>query len=441
MSTHRTAAILSCGDEITLGQTLDTNGRWIADRLSSMGVVPVEHVTLPDDLGALRAGFERLAGRVDLIVSSGGLGPTADDLVRQALAEASGDTLTEDADAWDQIRAWFAARGRTPGELNRVQALRPTRARMLRNDHGTAPGLSVHLGPAGGGCDVFCLPGPPRELFPMFEEHVAPAVRLPEGRVVRTKVLHTFGMGESDIAQKLGVLMDRDRRTLVGTTASMGVVSCRIRYEGPEAGAAGELAEAEAGVRAAVGDFVFGGEKETLASAVLAALRARGGTLACVESCTGGMLGQIITDVPGSSDVFLGGLITYANAMKRSLAGVDAGILGGAGEPGAPGAVSRECAAALALGGLRATGATHALAITGIAGPGGAVPASTDRPGKPVGTVWIARGSADGSIDVRRFNMGGDRESVRRWSCQAALAMLWFALHGRSHLKLLRQAE
>jgi nicotinamide-nucleotide amidase len=443
--THRIAGIVSVGDELTLGQTLDTNARWVAQRLTDAGLVTIEHVTVPDDLAAQIAAFARLAHTADLIVCTGGLGPTADDLTRGALAGAMGDPLVEDEIALAQIEAFYAARNRVMSAANRAQALRPARGATLANHNGTAPGLHGQIvtreGSRERACDVFCLPGPPRELFPMFDQHVLPRLSLPQGRTVRTRVLHTFGLAESDLAQRLGSLMDRDAlgkgRPMVGTTASGGVVSVRLRYEGfatPEAAAA-MLDGCESAVRDAAGVYLFGGGADTLASVVLAMLRQANQKLGVVESCTGGLLGGMLTEVPGSSAAFAGGLITYTNVLKTSLAGVPASNFAA----GAAGAVSRETAEAMAVGGLRALGVDHALAITGIAGPDGATPS------KPVGLVWIARASggvglsATPDVDCRAFQLTGDRASVREWAAKTALAMLWQHLAGVPAMKLLRQ--
>ncbi|MCC6675525.1 MAG: CinA family nicotinamide mononucleotide deamidase-related protein [Phycisphaerales bacterium] len=444
---HRTAAIVSMGDELTLGQTLDTNSRWLSQRLVEAGIVPVEHVTAPDDLERIAAVLARLAQGVDLIISSGGLGPTADDLTREALARAMGDVLVEDAASVAQIGSWFRSRGREMPVLNRVQALRPARGEAIENRNGTAPGLygrigEVHRLEAGatGFCDVFCLPGPPREMQPMFESFVRGRLSPPAGRVVITRVLHTVGIGESDLAMRLGGLMARDRNPLVGTTASGGIVSIRIRYEGSEARNRAEaMVERAAQEAAALGaPHVFGGGTDSLASVVIDKLRRRGERLSVVESCTGGMLGSVITEVAGSSDVFWGGWITYANQTKREQVGVSARLFAETGPADAPGAVSREVAEAMARGGLERSGTDHCLSITGIAGPGGGTEA------KPVGTVWIARAwrSAEGiQTEARRFAMGGDRAAVREWSARWALAMLWLGLEGRGEVKLLRQVE
>jgi len=425
--THSQAAVVSVGDELTLGQTLDTNSKWVSARLRDLGVSVVEHVTVPDDLARHAAVLRRLAGEVDLLICTGGLGPTADDLTRRALALAMDDELVEDAASLAQIEAFYSSRKRTMPAMNRVQALRPSRAEALVNPNGTAPGVRGVVGR----CDVFCLPGPPTEMRPMFEADVAPRVRLPEGRVVRTRVLHCIGIGESDLATRLGSLMDRTHSPLVGTTASGGVVSVRIRCEGAfdESTATTMISDTERLVRNVAGEFVFGSGDESLVSVVLAGLASAGQTLGCVESCTGGGLSAMLTEIAGASAVFRGGLITYANDLKSALASVDAGAIG------QHGAVSAEVAIAMAVGGLERLRVDHCLAITGIAGPDGGTPQ------KPVGTVWVGRAARAGGGEARRFAMAGDRESVRRWSSVSALAMLWQHLTGRGECPLLREVE
>lgn len=428
---HRRAAILSIGDELTLGQKLDTNARWLSQQLVDLGISIIEHITVPDDLDAHVAALDRLANRCDLIISSGGLGPTADDLTREAIAVASSDSLVHDPDGERQIRAWFAARGRAPASINMVQAQRPSRGALLENRHGTAPGLFACIESASHRCDVYCLPGPPREMMPMFEAAVRSNLRPPSDRVIETRVLHSVGIGESDLAQRLGSLMDRANVPLVGTTASGGVVSVRIRYEGeaPREQARAMVETAVQRVAQLAGEYVFGEGIDTLASVVLNRLKESGQTIAVVESCTGGMLGEELTAIPGSSECVLGGWITYSNQMKQAQIGVPAQLFSSSG----PGAVSREVARAMARGGRERSGASIAVSITGVAGPDGGTPA------KPVGTVWISLSHAQGS-DTRRFSMAGDRASIRSWSCTAALAMAWQHLAGRSH-PLLRQIE
>ena len=412
---HRAAWILSIGDELVRGESVDTNSAWLSARLIARGVSVVEHRTVADDAGAIADALRDAAAACDLVVTTGGLGPTADDLTRESLARATEDELVEDADALAAIGARYAARGLRMPAPNRVQALRPSRARMLANPHGTAPGLFVGTDE----CDVFCLPGPPREMRPMFEAQVGPALRPPSGRVVRTRVLRTVGIGESDAAERLDELMDRSRAVPVGTTASAGEVQVRIRAEGPEAEAEAGLDECEAAVRARLEPHVFGVGEDSLAGVVLGELRGRGERLATVESCTGGLIGAELTAVPGSSDVFVGGWVTYSDGLKTSCMGVPERLL----VPGGPGAVSGETALAMARGGRERGGADWCLSVTGIAGPGGG---SAD---KPVGTVWIALAGAEGAR-ARRFRFVGGREAIRAWSVRSAFGVLLFALRG-----------
>lgn len=422
------AAILSMGDELTLGQTLNSNSRWLAQRLLECAIVPVEHVTVPDDLDHTVRTLTRLAAEVDVIISTGGLGPTADDLCREALSRAMGSPLVEDGASLEQIKRYFKQRAREMPPANAVQALRPETAHAIRNDFGTAPGLVGAIGR----CPVFCLPGPPREMMPMFENAVVP--RLPaSGVTVRTRVLHTVGLGESDIAGRLGQLMDRSRNPLVGTTASGGIVSVRIRYEGPgpAATADGAVAETEKAVRAAVGDYVFGAGDQSLADAISTKLLDARASLCVVESCTGGLLGAMLTEVPGISRVLAGGWVTYSNTMKYQQVGVPPEVVQEFG------AVSGECARAMAEGGLRSAGTDFCLSITGVAGPDGGTPE------KPVGTVWIGVAWRDARREVhsegRHFKMSGGRAEVREWSARSALALLYYRLVGRPQTRLLRE--
>ncbi len=407
---HRTAAILSIGDEITLGQKLDTNSKWLADRLTNLGITVSIKMTVPDDLDALAARFKELAKTNDLVLSTGGLGPTADDLTRHALAKALGEQIVEDEEALIQIRAWYESVGRVMPDANRVQAARPASAACLANPKGTAPGLRSSLGSA----DVFCLPGPPREMRPMFESFVVPVLRT--DRVVLTRVLPTVGLGESAIADLLGSLMDRDRNPLVGTTASASIVTCRIRYEGTDK-TEGErlLDETVSLVREKIGAYIFAENDQPLAEVVLGLLRVREQTVATVESCTGGLVGGMVTEIPGSSDVYAGGWVTYTNEMKTSQVGVHPDVFE------QHGAVSQECCRAMAEGGRERSGADYAISVTGIAGPSG----GSDE--KPVGTVWIGL-ATPGGTRAEHFRIMGDRDMVRQRSATAALAMLWKAL-------------
>jgi len=444
---HRTAALVSIGDELALGQVLDTNTMWLSDRLFALGVRTVEHVTVEDDAARIAATFGRLMPEVDLLIVTGGLGPTADDVTRDALVRAAGDELVEDADAVDAVRAWFAGRGVEMPEGNAVQALRPSRGVFLPNPNGTAPGLFMRSQTPG--CDIYCLPGPPREMTPMFQAEVEPRLRRDVGRAFGARAVLCFGLGESVVAERLGALMDRDREArglpVVGTTASRMVVSVRLRHSASDDNAVRTaLDEIEADVCARLGPVVFDRRDFTagdsadiggaLPAAVLSLLRERGERLVVVESCTGGMLGEVVTGVAGSSDAFAGGWLTYTNEAKAGLVGVHPEDLE------AHGAVSAQVALDLARGGLFRAGflggAHHALAITGIAGPGGGSES------KPVGTVWIARASVeDGSVtaEVRHFRFRGGRSAVREWSARSALGVLRLHLIGEEMRLLAEQ--
>jgi len=429
---HRTAAILSVGDELTLGQTLDTNSRWLSQRLLDAGVIVREHSTVPDDLPAIVRTIQRLAATsadpIDLIILTGGLGPTADDLTRDALAAALHEPLTDDHQAIADLSRWFA--GRDMPAANLLQARRPASATCLPNLQGTAPALHATLQAT----DIFCLPGPPSEMQPMFGHHVLPRLRHAPGHTVATRVLPTYGLGESEIARRLGDLMDRGRESrnlpLVGTTASNGVVSIRIRATGDQLAAARAADAVAIECRGLIGaEWVLADSDRSLAAVVLDLLRDGRQTLALAESCTGGLLGAMLTEVPGSSDAVWGGWITYANAAKAAQLAVPQSVLD------THGAVSAPCARAMAQGALRASGCTHALSVTGIAGPAGG------SPNKPVGTVWIALASRDQPPAARRFQLAGDRQNIRVWSAQSALALLRLRMIGREDVTLMRQQE
>lgn len=407
-----TLAILAIGDELTCGERVDTNSAWIAARAANLGVRTVEHRTAGDDLEQIKGAIRDLAAVSGVLVITGGLGPTLDDLTRHALAAVLNEPLVEDPQALADLRQWYAGRSRSMPDANTVQALRPRSARCLPNPNGTAPGLAATVG----NCRVFCLPGPPREMMPMFEREVAPAFAVDPERGVHVRTVPTFGLGESAVADLLGPLMDRSRNPLVGTTASGGIVTCRVRYTGPAREAAAHLDGTVAEIRDRLGPAVLCDHDPhddglVLIRVVTDLLRARSETVSVVESCTGGLLGEMLTRLPGSSDVFVGGVLTYSNELKSRLVGVDPRLILDHG------AVSREVALAMAEGGRRVTDASHTLAITGIAGPGGGSPE------KPEGTVWIAHAGPDGT-EARRFQFRGGRDWVRLWSATTALGIL-----------------
>lgn len=417
-----TLAILAIGDELTCGERVDTNSAWIAARAADRGVRTIEHRTAGDDLARIAGAIRELTDVARVLVITGGLGPTLDDLTRQALAAVLDEPLIEDPQALADLRAWYAGRSRPMPASNAVQALRPRSARCLANPNGTAPGLAASVGHS----RVFCLPGPPREMMPMFDREVLPAFAVDPEHTVHVRTVPTFGLGESAVADLLGPLMDRSRNPLVGTTASGGIVTCRVRYTGPERDASSLLDETVAQIKQRLGPAVLCDHDAhddglVLVRVVTDLLRARSETVSVVESCTGGLLGEMLTRLPGSSDVFVGGLLTYSNELKARLAGVDPALIT------SHGAVSSEVAMAMAAGGLERTGADHTLAITGIAGPDGGTEA------KPVGMVCIALASARSGVFARMFRFRGGRDVVRQWAAVSALGVLRLRITGQDH--------
>jgi nicotinamide-nucleotide amidase len=406
--------------------------------LAAVGIDIAGHITVPDSREAIAAAIRHSAEMVDLLVVSGGLGPTEDDLTREGLADAMGVELVKDEAALATIRGFFDQLKRPMPPRNEVQAYLPRGARSIPNSCGTAPGIAAVIerpgqSRAGGkdgavGCRVVVMPGVPKEMFAMWRLSVLPELqKLAGGAVILSRTLHTFGLGESTVAQRLGTLMDRTRNPSVGTTVSQGIVSLRLNVRAPDAATA--KAELDATHRAcvdAMGLLIFGQDDETLTHVVARMLRGekcgdgRTVRLATAESCTGGLLAKMLTDEPGSSAFLAYGFIAYANEAKTQLLGVETELIE------RHGAVSEAVASAMARGALERTSADLALSITGIAGPDGGTPT------KPVGTVCIALAwrspSAEAVVSARTFQFPGDREMIRDRSAKMALSLLRYHL-------------
>ena len=422
MTSPSTAAVVAIGDELLGGETLDRNSAWLSEALAELGIATGEHRTVGDDAAAIAAAFDDLRNRHRIVLSTGGLGPTLDDCTREGLAASLGEALVEDRDALAHLEAWFAGRGRPMPEANRRQATRPVSTRCLPNPHGTAPGLVV--GDVETGL-VVCLPGPPREMQPMFRDAVRPHLGTGE-RCRRTRLVHACGAGESDLAARLGELMDPRRDPRVGITASDGVVTARLRAEGVPAEIDLRLDEIAAEIERRWRPFAFGRDGTTLAEATASSLVSGGRTLAVAESCTAGMLGEMLVAVSGASAFFEGGWLVYSNALKSAQLGVPESVLE------THGAVSEPTAALLAMAAASRAGTDLALSVTGVAGPAG----GSDR--KPVGTVFIGLcDRREGPARVRRFRFPGDRGAVRRRSAMSAVSMLRLHLAGEGAVPLL----
>lgn len=419
-------AILSVGDELVLGQIEDTNASWLARALQAIGRTPGERRTVGDDRAALARALAALRATHAAVIVTGGLGPTLDDLTREALLDvvSPGAALVEDAAGVEHLRGWFEKRGRPMPTSNLRQAMRPPSARLLANPHGTAPGLAARVTFDAHACEIFCLPGPPNEMKPMFDAFVAPVLR-DDAHVVATAALHSIGLGESTLAERLGELMERGREPSVGTTASDGIVSIRVRATGPREAARASLEAMVAECLSRAGNVVYGRDGEPLAAVVGRMLAERHCTLSTAESCTGGLLGAFLTEVAGSSAWYMGGAVTYANERKIEDLGVPAATIE------SHGAVSHETAIAMARGALARFRTDFAIATTGIAGPSGGSDA------KPVGTVYVAIAQRGGDVFSRRFHFPGDRTTVRRRTAHLALACTRFALLGEGARALL----
>ena len=409
------AVILSIGDELVLGQTVDTNSAWLSQQLAAVGCGVLAHATVADDQKSIEQAIRQSAPACDLLLISGGLGPTEDDLTRQALAGVMGQPLELSEEWLRELEKFFAARNRPMPPANRIQAMIPRTATMIFNTAGTAAGIEASLGD----CHIFVMPGVPKEMKIMFQRDVLPHVGAASGgAVILSRTLHTFGLGESAIAQKLGNLMRRGRNPSVGTTVANGVVSLRVnaRFQSRDQ-AIRQLARTVEQCRSALGSLIYGQDDESLQQVVGDLLKsdARKPTVATAESCTGGWLGKMITDVPGSSAYFAYGWITYANQAKEQLLGVPAELLR------EHGAVSEPVVLAMANGAKTRANSTVALAISGIAGPDGGTPA------KPVGTVCIALAHPSGA-EAGTFVFPGDREFIRDRSARMALTLLRYHL-------------
>ena len=357
------AEILSIGSELMAGRIADTNAAFLSEQLARLGFQVTRHTAVGDREGDILEALTQIADRADVAIVTGGLGPTPDDLTRQAFARFCGVELAESADAAARLRDFFTARNRVPSPSNFIQARIPRGGVVLINGPGTAAGFSIRCGK----CEFFCLPGVPSEMKLMFQQAVAPALAGRTARTSVTRCLHVFGMPESVIGERLREWMGENKNPEVATQASHGTITIRITSTAPDEHEAGERrAAVESKVRAQLGQAIFGEDEQTLAGAVAALLEQRRLSLAVAESCTGGEVSARLTDIPGISRHLLEATVTYSNEAKVRRLSVPAALIE------RHGAVSAEVAEAMA-GGMRATsGADIALAITGIAGPTGA---------------------------------------------------------------------
>ncbi|HEY4329211.1 MAG TPA: competence/damage-inducible protein A [Phycisphaerae bacterium] len=441
------AILLSIGDELVSGLTLNTNSAWLAEQLAALGIGTLSHVTIGDDLQAIvttiRDACERLedahppgpdADKHALLLISGGLGPTEDDLTRQGLAEALNQQLVEDPDAMLHVSRFFKTLNRPMAPSNRLQAMRPHGASILENSAGTAPGLYAQKE----GVHIYVMPGVPREMREMFTRAILPKVREHLGAVrlvTHVTKFNTFGLGESNVGERIQDLMARTgaipllqstgtptdglTAATVGTTVHEGIVSVRLYCTGTAQAVAQANDAFRDILKERLGPLIFSQGDEALETTVADLLLERRYTVATAESCTGGLVATLLTNTPGSSTYFLRGWVTYANTAKHEDLAVPAALID------EHGSVSEPVARAMAAGAKHLAETDFAISTTGIAGPGGATPE------KPVGTVWIALASPTDVI-ARKFIFPGNRSQVRLRAAQMSLAMLRWKLLGVS---------
>jgi nicotinamide-nucleotide amidase len=421
----RVVEAIAVGTELLLGQIANTNGQLLARVLAEHGALHYYQVVVGDNRARLVAALRQALARADMVVTIGGLGPTLDDLTKEAVAEVFGRRLVLDEPSWQRIVERFRARGQEPTPNNRRQAEIPEGAVAIPNHHGTAPGvlLEAPYRPPEAPPDrppepkvVVCLPGPPAEFRPMVTGFLADYLeRWAQGGGERTvllsRTLRVAGMGESQVEHQIRDLVEASNPT-VATYAKPGEVEVRLtaRAGSPEE-AREMLRPLEAEVRRRLGPWMYGTDDDTLGGAVVRELAARGLTLAVAESCTGGLLSERLTEAPGASAAFLLGAVAYANEAKAAVLGVPAELLAGHG------AVSEPVARAMAEGVRARAGAALGIGITGIAGPDGG------SPDKPVGTVFLALAAPEGTW-CRRLALSGDRAAIRWRASQEALVTL-----------------
>lgn len=418
----QSAEILCVGTELLLGDIVNTNAAYLSRALAALGI-PVYHQTVVgDNPNRLRKALADALQHSDLVVTSGGLGPTYDDLTKETVAAYFGRSLVLHEESLERCRAYFARTNRVMPENNVKQAMLPEGATVFPNDYGTAPAVAIEDGETGK--TVVMLPGPPRELEPIFRERVTPYLRARSGEVFLSKNIHLFGIGESQAEVYVRELMEQSVNPTLAPYCQAGEVRFRVTARAESEEAASELCdEMIAQVSATpLEQYIYGIDVDSLENAAVRMLAERGLTVAVAESLTGGMIGERLTAVPGASQVFLGGFLTYTNEMKESLLGVSHETIERYTE------ISTECAREMAVGALRRLGSDIAVSATGLAGPGG----GTDE--CPVGTVYLGiamrvkdlTGQAVFTSSVRRLSLSPmrDRAYIRTVAASNAIELV-----------------
>ncbi len=404
-----TAELIAVGTELLLGNIANTDAQMISQGLSQLGINVYYHTVVGDNPQRVRQAVDIARGRADILITTGGLGPTCDDLTKVAVAQAFGKELVYHEPSAQRIRERFAARGTPVTENNFQQAMVPEGCTVLDNDWGTAPGVAF----ASGGTHVLMLPGPPRECEKMFRHRALPYLQKLSDGVIASRTVKTFGIGESAAEALLRDLMNALHNPTLAPYAKPTGTELRITAHAPTREEALRLiAPVEEQVKAILKDKVIGVDVDSLEEVCFALLKDRGLTVGTAESCTGGLLAKLLTDLPGSSAVFRGGVVSYTNGVKAGLLGVPQDLLDRYG------AVSPQVAEAMARGAKAALGCDIALSTTGVAGP------DADDRGNPIGLVYLGLAWGD-QCQVTEFRAGPvERERVRRQAAQTALDLL-----------------
>ncbi|WP_027417893.1 competence/damage-inducible protein A [Aneurinibacillus terranovensis] len=403
------AEIIAVGTELLLGQIVNTNAQFLSRKLAEIGIDMYYHTVVGDNAERLRAVTEQALTRSDLIIFTGGLGPTKDDLTKETVARVLGRPLVQDQKAMERIEAYFVQRKQIMTENNRKQALVVEGSRVLPNNHGMAPGMAIPYGER----QIMMFPGPPRELYPMFDTYGFPYLLslLSEKQIVHSKVLRFFGIGESALEEKLMDLIDRQTNPTIAPLASEAEVTIRLTAKSATAQEAESLISAvEREIEQRVGEFIYGYNGDSLASVLVGKMREYGKTAAFAESITGGLVSHMITSVPGSSHSLNGSIICYTNSVKQHQLGVPHEVLQTVG------AVSGEAARIMAEEVRVRLGSSFGVSITGEAGPD---PSET----KPVGLVYI--GISDGkNTEVKELHLSGTRSGIQLRAAKYAIFTL-----------------
>ena len=409
----KSAAIITIGDELLYGSVVDTNAAYIGQRMTETGIEPVCCMTVGDEDTRIGQALDIVCRQADVVLVTGGLGPTHDDVTKTVIAEAIGQDLVFHPDILDTVEAMFTQRGMAMPESNRIQAYMPRNAEVIDNPVGTAPGFLVHHK----GAAVFVMPGVPREMKKMLNEQVLPRLKEHgEGRVILHRWIRTTGIGESSLSLVIGDVIDEAEDVKIASLPQETGVNLRLTAEGrSEEEARRRIETVETRMVAQAGEHIYGVDDDTLEEVVGRLLLKAGATVAIAESCTGGLVASRMTDVPGSSDYMMEGMVTYSNAAKTARLEVPETTID------RHGAVSAETAAAMARGVRRTSGATYGLSTTGVAGPGGGTPE------KPVGLVYLGLATPDG-VETRKLMLGPDRQTNKTRAALAALNLLRLAL-------------